>query len=106
MSTVAMTQPLCCVDHVNTKTEMQCSEEGSGGEAYMSSPSVVWVTEDGTLAIGDMPSVGGYRGRRAVLQPKHTLPLALSESVLQVMLYVICRERLMYSIDNLSAACI
>jgi hypothetical protein len=63
-----------------------CSEDGSGGEGYMSSPSLVWVTEDGSLAIGDMPSVGGYRGRRAALQPKHTLPLALSESVLQVKL--------------------
>ncbi len=52
----------------------------------MSSPSLVWVTEDGSLAIGDMPSVGGYRGRRAALQPKHTLPLALSESVLEVTL--------------------
>lgn len=51
----------------------------------MSSPSLVWVTEDGSLAIGDMPSVGGYRGRRAALQAKHTLPLALAESVLEVM---------------------
>ena len=62
-----------------------CSEEGSAsGETYMSSPSLVWVTEDGSLAIGDMPNVGGYRGRRALLQPKHTLSLALSESVLEV----------------------
>ena len=50
----------------------------------MSSPSLVWVTEDGNLAIGDMPNVGGYRGRRAPLQPKNTLSLALSESVLEV----------------------
>ncbi len=66
-----------------------CSEDGSGGEGYMSSPSLVWVTEDGSLAIGDMASVGGYRGRRAALQPKHTLPLALSESVLQVKLVML-----------------
>ena len=51
----------------------------------MSSPSLVWVTEDGNLAIGDMPNVGGYRGRRSALQPKHTLALALSESVLEVL---------------------
>ena len=50
----------------------------------MSSPSLVWVTEAGTLAIADVPSVGGYRGRRAALQPKHTLPLARLESVLDV----------------------
>lgn len=62
-----------------------CREEGSAsGETYMSSPSLLWVTEDGNLAIGDMPNVGGYRGRRAPLQPKHTLSLALSESVLEV----------------------
>lgn len=66
-----------------------CSEDGSGGEGYMSSPSLVWVTQDGSLAIGDMPSVGGYRGRRAALQPKHTLPLALSESVLEVKLIML-----------------
>lgn len=66
------------------QTCCNCSEKGSDGESYMTSPSLVWVTEDGTLAIGDMPSVGGYRGRRAALQPKHTLPLALSESVLEV----------------------
>ncbi len=66
-----------------------CSEDGSGGEGYMSSPSLVWVTEDGSLAIGDMPSVGGYRGRRAALQAKHTLPLALSESVLEVNLIML-----------------
>ena len=66
-----------------------CSEDGSGGEGYMSSPSLVWVTEDGSLAIGDMPIVGGYRGRRAALQAKHTLPLALSESVLQVKLIML-----------------
>ena len=62
-----------------------CREDGSeSGETYMSSPSLLWVTEDGNLAIGDMPNVGGYRGRRAPLQPKHTLSLALSESVLEV----------------------
>lgn len=63
-----------------------CREAGStSGEAYMSSPSLVWVTEDGNLAIGDMPNVGGYRGRRVALQPKHTLFLASSESVLEVL---------------------
>ena len=61
-----------------------CSESGASEETVMSSPSLVWVTEAGTLAIADVPSVGGYRGRRAALQPKHTLPLALSESVLDV----------------------
>ena len=69
-----------------------CSEEGSGGESYMSSPSLVWVTEDGSLAIGDMPSVGGYRGRRAALQAKHTLPLALAESVLEVICLLGCAD--------------
>ncbi|KAL3157200.1 hypothetical protein ABBQ38_001439 [Trebouxia sp. C0009 RCD-2024] len=63
----------------------QPTEDGStSGEQFMSSPSLVWVTEDGNLALGDMPNVGGYRGRRAALQPKHTLSLALSESVLEV----------------------
>ena len=47
----------------------------------------MWVTEEGKLAIGDIPSVGGFRGRRVALQPKHTLSLALSESVLEVCLY-------------------
>ena len=62
-------------------------EDGStSGEMSMSSPSLVWVTEDGNLALGDMPNVGGYRGRRAALQTQHTLPLALSECVLEVLL--------------------
>lgn len=45
---------------------------------------LVWVTEGGGLALGDLPGTGGFRGRRAALQPKHTLPLAAAEAVLQV----------------------
>ena len=65
----------------------------------MSSPSLLWVTEDGNLAIGDMPNVGGYRGRRAALQPKHTLSLASSELVLEVLhLLIIQSKRLLHII--------
>lgn len=61
-----------------------CRENGtSSGETYLGSPSLVWVTEGGGLAMGDLPSTGGYRGRRVGLQPKYTLPLGPSESVLQ-----------------------
>ena len=66
-------------------TQIMYRENGtSSEETYLSSPSLVWVTEGGDLAMGDLPSTGGYRGRRVALQPKSTLALGPSESVLQV----------------------
>lgn len=62
-----------------------CRENATtNGDAYLASPSLIWVTEGGELAMGDLPSTGGYRGRRAALQPRFALPLGAAESVLQV----------------------
>ena len=38
-----------------------CSESGALEETSMSSPALVWVTEDGALAIVDVFNVDGYK---------------------------------------------
>lgn len=88
--TEAPSKPAECLSLCYSPTGMLWYREdgNTSGDTVMSSPSLVWVTEDGNLALGDMPNVGGYRGRRAALQPKHTLSLALSESVLEVPDYI------------------
>lgn len=71
---------------------MLCRDNSTPSEeTHLSSPSLVWVTEGGDLAMGDLPGTGGYRGRRVALQPKSTLALGPSESVLQVTTNLTCQ---------------
>lgn len=76
---------MCFIEQQQRSFLLFCRDNGTpnGSEATLRSPSLVWVTESGELAIGDLPGTGGYRGRRVALQPKSTLPLGPSESVLQ-----------------------